>query len=157
MGVKASVVNRNTRVDVRKHSAVVALGEAIEGNHRKVIKGTQANIRRQVKRAAKVGLDDFINTIDTSGYDMPYKYNKSTLARVKTGDMRSMAKSQVVRDDEAHFSVRIGWPGQRNKYFLYQEEGTSGNGSPGSRGVRAMMARKHAAAVIRQEIKRRLG
>ena len=170
---RASKISGEFRGDVRDKAAVGKFATAITNNNRRAINGTRAEIRRQFKRSAKVALDDFIITIDTSGYDMPYKSDPSTLARVDTGSMRKDAATKITRDDENGIVIQVGWPNAHKKYYAYQDEGT-GSQFGGSariskskaakmrdvasrRGVRAMMGKAHAMQVMRQELKRRLG
>ena len=155
--------NQTFRVDARSNSSTAALYSGIVGNARKHVHTTWKIARKSASRAAAAGMKDFINTIDTSGYGMPYKADPSTDARVNSGRMRADVSKRIVTDTDKQFSVRVGWVDGAKKYYNWQDNGTSpgappqhGPGGGNGKGIRAMNAKKHAAAVIRQEFRHQM-
>lgn len=70
-----------------------------------------------------------VRYIETSGEGMPYKHEKHTPRRYKTGRMLDTAGHrtgyEVLTRTRTQFRARVGFTGADRDYIRYQEEGTS--------------------------------
>lgn len=108
-------------------------------------------MREVLTDIADEAVGKMIQTIETT----PSAFVPGKSNRVDTGTMRDAVQATEIQREGSHISVRFGWTGTKEDYFLWQEQGADNPSAIGGR-ISPMHALLGAFIWAREELVERI-